>query len=411
MTTTRCLFVSLGVLVASTVAATDWPQWRGPDRTGVSEETGLAREWPDEGPPLVWEVRSLGNGYGTVSVVGDRIFVQGTREEESIVFALDVESGREVWSTSLGPRLVQEQGDGPRSTPTVENGLLYVLNGMGELAVLDARDGAVRWQRNILDEFEGARNRYGVSESPLIDGDRVIVMPGGEGSTVAALDKRTGETVWTSAELSDAAGYGSFIAADIDGVRALIGFTRAAGVGLRASDGSLLWRYERPSNEVANVATPIYDAGLAFYTSSYGVGGGAMRVRSHGDAIETEEAYFSSRLQNHHGGVLLIDGYLYSFFGRTLTCASFETGEVVWKARSVGKGSLTAADGLLFLVGENYLVGLAEASPDGYEERGRFAIEDHGRPSWAHPVVNDGRLYIRNQHQLSVYDVSDGGAP
>lgn len=410
MTTHRCLCACICLLFATLVAADDWPQWRGPDRTGVSSETGLARQWPEQGPPLVWEISSLGNGYGTSAIVGDRLYIQGTRGDQSIVFALDLESGRELWSRSLGPRLVQEQGDGPRSTPTVEGGVLYVMTGLGELAALDGHDGSVQWQRNILDDFEGSKNRYGVSESPLINGDHVVVMPGGEGSTVAALNKHTGETVWTSAELSDAAGYGSFIAADVDGLRTLIGFTRAAGVGLRASDGSLLWRYERPSNEVANVATPIYDSGLAFYSSSYGVGGGAMRLHVKGDTVEAEEAYFSSRLQNHHGGVLLIDGHLYSFFGRTLTCANFETGEVVWKARSVGKGSLTSADGLLFLVGENHLVGLAEASPDGYEDGGRFAIEDHGRPSWAHPVVNGGRLYIRNQQQLSVYDVSETGA-
>ena len=210
--------------------------------------------------------------------------------------------------------------------------------------------------------------------------------------------------------LSDAAGYGSLIAVDVDGLHTIIGFTREAGVGLRADDGTLLWRYERPANEVANVATPVYHDGRAFYTSSYGVGGGAMDLTVNGDDVVAEEVYFSSRLQNHHGGVLLIDGHLYSFFGRTLTCADFETGDVVWKARSVGKGSLTAADGLLFLVGENHVVGLAEVSPEGYTELGRFSIEDHGRPSWAHPVVNDGRLYIRNQHQLRAYDVSAGGA-
>lgn len=384
----------------------DWPQWRGPDRTGVSQETGLARSWPEGGPPLVWETTGLGSGYGAVSIVGGRVFVQGTRGDESVVFALDVESGDEMWSRSLGVKLTQEQGDGPRSTPTVVGGVLFVLNGMGELAALDVRDGSPRWQRNILDDFDGARNRYGVSESPLIVGDQLILMPGGSGATVASLSKDTGETIWTSTELSDAAGYGSLFFTEVEGVRTILGFTRAAGVGLSADDGRLFWRYERPSNEVANVATPIYRDGLVFYTSSYGVGGGAMRLSVDNGAVEAEEAYFSSRLQNHHGGVLLIDGYLYSFFGRTLTCARFETGEVVWKARSVGKGSLTSADGLLFLVGENHLVGLAEASPEGYTELGRFPIDDHGRPSWAHPVVNDGRLYIRNQHQLRVYDVS-----
>ena len=388
--------------------AEDWPQWRGPHRNGISRETGLLRQWPSGGPELVWSSGGLGEGYGAVAVVGDTVYVQGTRGSESVVFALERESGKRRWERSLGPRLRQDRGHGPRSTPTVEGSRLYALTGMGELAAISTTTGEVSWQSNILRRFNASNPNWGISESPLIEGNWVVVMPGGRGATVAALDKTTGETAWTSRELSERAGYSSLVATNIAGRRVLLGFTQGSGVGLDARDGSLLWRYERPANRTANVATPIHHQGIVFYTSAYGVGGGAVKIVADGNRLRAEEMYFASNLQNHHGGAVLVDGYLYSFFGRALTCVKFDTGEIVWRSRSVGKGSLTVADGLLFLVGEDHVVGLAEASPAGYRELGRFSIEDLGRPSWAHPVVSGGRLYIRNQSKLSVYDVRAG---
>ena len=390
-------------------SAADWPQWRGTDRTGLSTEIGLADEWPEEGPPIEWRIEDLGEGYGAVAVVGARLYVQGTRDEESVVFARDASSGRPLWERALGARLRQGRGNGPRSTPTVVGDDLYVLNGMGELARLSADDGSVRWQFNMLDRFSSLNPRWGISESPLVEGDRLYVMPGGRRGSVVALDRRTGATVWRSSDLRDRASYSSLIAADIGGVRTLIGFTQKAGVGLRAEDGRLLWRYETPANSTANVATPIYATGLVFYTSAYGVGGGALRLRPGAGGVATEEAYFAANLQNHHGGVVLFDGHLYGFFGQVLVCADFETGAIKWRARSVGKGSLTVADGKLFLLGERQRVGLADATPEGYRERGRFRIASHGEPSWAHPVVVGGTLYVRDQNTLTAYEVASSG--
>lgn len=400
------LLVLLALLPPAAGHAADWPQWRGPERTGVSSETGLARSWPTGGPPVVWRITSLGDGYGTVAVTGGRVYVQGTRGEESHVFALDERDGRLLWSTYLGAKLHQDKGDGPRATPTVDGDVLYALTGTGELAALRTADGSRIWQVNILARFGGSLIRWGISESPLVEGDVVVVTPGGPDATLAALDKKTGRTVWTSRGVSDRASYSSVIAADIGGTRALLAFTQEGGIGVRARDGSLLWRYDRPANGTANAATPIYADGLAFYSSSYGVGGGAVRVTPATAGVDSEEAWFGASLQNHHGGVVLYGGYLYAFFGRALTCVDFATGEIVWRARSVGKGSLTVADGLLFLLGEDFEAGLAEAAPEGYRELGRFEIESHGQPSWAHPVVANRRLYLRNRQDLTVYDIA-----
>ncbi len=408
------LFLPLCALLQAHVPAPgladEWPQWRGPDRTGVSQETGLADAWPADGPQEVWRVDFLGEGYGAVAVTGDRLFVQGTRDGESIVFALDKQNGKEIWSHSLGPRLIQDKGNGPRSTPTVKGDTVYVVNGQGQVAALAGEDGSLRWQVDMLERFGASNPRWGISESPLVEDDAIYVMPGGTKATVAALDPRTGETIWTSSGLTDRASYSSLVPMRVGNIDALVGFTQSAGIGLKKSDGSLLWRYEAPANRTANAATPVIGRDLVFYSSAYGTGGGALRLMATANGIETEEAWFEARLQNHHGGVVLYDDHLYGFFGPALGCIELETGETKWRARSVGKGSLTIADGKLFLLSERRGVALAEATPDGYRERGRFEIEDRGQPTWAYPVVSGGRLYIRNQNLLRVFDVAAGGA-
>jgi outer membrane protein assembly factor BamB len=299
----------------------------------------------------------------------------------------------------------QDRGPGPRGTPTVENDRLYALTEAGDLGCLKATDGSIVWQRNILKDFGGHNPKWLISESPLIDGDRLIVTPGGQGASIVALDKATGKTVWTTKELSDEAGYSSCIASDIGGVRTIIGFTGRAGVGVRASDGKLMWRYEPVSNRTANIATPIVQDNKVFYTSDYGTGCALLGLKAQGGEVKAEEIYFSREMMNHHGGVVLINGYLYGFNNAILTCIEFATGKMIWRDRSVGKGTLTYADGLLYLLSENNVVGLAEASPAGYKELGRFQIADQGWPSWAHPVVCGGRFYIRNQGTLACYDI------
>jgi outer membrane protein assembly factor BamB len=384
---------------------TDWPQWRGPDRTGLSKESGLMKQWPASGPSLVWSAANLGAGYGSISVSGDRIFVQGMKGRDSTVSSLNRTDGKLVWSKVLGPGVNNEQGPGPRGTPTVDADRVYVLTENGDLACLRSQDGSVLWQRNILKDF-GARNiPWLISESPLIDGNNVIVTPGGRNAGVVALDKMMGKTIWTSKELSDEAGHASVIAGDVQGVRTLMTLTAEAGVGVRASDGKLMWRYEPVANDTANVATPIFSDDKVFYTSDYGTGGALLGLTAQSGEVKARAIYTTRELQNHHGGVVLVNGYLYGFNNSILTSLEFATGKVMWRDRSVGKGSLTYADGNLYILGEDNTVGLAEATPLGYREKGRFRIADQSWPSWAHPVVSGGRLYIRNQATLACYDI------
>ena len=382
-----------------------WPQWRGPERTGLSSETGLLKAWPAGGPGLVWSTSVLGDGYGSVAIQGGRVFVQGTQEGRSTLFCLDATNGRIIWTTSLGNRLRHGRGHGPRGTPTIVGDRVYVLTENGDLAGVEAANGRILWQRNILKDFKGENPNWLISESPLVDGNRLIVTPGGDQATVVALDKESGETIWTSKDLSDRAAYSSCVVADIHGIRTLLAFTAAAAVGLRAQDGQLLWRYPRVSNRTANITTPIVHQDKVFYSSAYGTGCALLQLEPKEGTLKAEEIYFNRNMMNHHGGVVLVNDYLYGFSNSILTCMEFETGKVMWKDRSVGKGSLTFADGHLYLLSEKNVVGLAEATPEGYREKGRFKIADQGWPSWAHPVVSGGRLYIRNQGVLNCYNV------
>jgi outer membrane protein assembly factor BamB len=398
-------------LVLATVAlgaqskALDWPQWRGPERNGISKETGLLKEWPRSGPPMAWSAAMLGAGYGSVAVAGDHVWVQGMRNRQSVVTSLNRADGKATWVRMIGSAGENDRGSGPRGTPSVDGDRLYALTENGDLACLRVADGTVVWQRNILKDFGAQNIGWLISESPLVDGNLVIVTPGGRSNGMVALDKMTGKTVWATKDLRDDAGYASPIVADVQGVRTVMTLTSEAAVGVRATDGKLMWRYTQVANGTANITTPVYSDNKVFFTSAYGTGGALLGLRAVGEEVRAQEIYFTREMQNHHGGVVLVNGYLYGFNNSILTTLEFATGKMMWRDRSVGKGSIAYADGNLYLLSENNVVGLAEATPAGYREKGRFTIADQGLPSWSHPVVSGGRLFIRNQGTLAAYDV------
>jgi outer membrane protein assembly factor BamB len=400
-----CAFALLLVTAGNTTPEAEWPQWRGPLRNGLSSETGLLKQWPANGPAAAWSITNLGEGYGSLAIKADRLYMQGTKGSESAVFCLNRADGKTIWSVSLGPKVDESRGNGPRGTPTLDGDRLYVLTENGDLACLRERDGSRVWGKNILKEYDGSNPKWLISESPLVDGNRLIVSPGGSGAGIVALDKMTGAEIWRARELSDQAGYSSCIVADVGGVRSYINFTAGAAVGVRASDGKLMWRYTNVANRVANCTTPVFADNKVFFSSAYDTGGALLNLTAQNGEVKAQEAYFTRDMMNHHGGMVLVNGYLYGFSNSVLTCIEFNTGKVMWRERSVGKGSITYADGMLYLLGEKQLVGLAEANPKAYVEKGRFPINDLGRDSWAHPVVLGGKLYIRNQNELACYDV------
>lgn len=391
----------LATEVAAQVGA-DWPQWRGPNRDGISKETGLMKQWPEQGPPLVWKATGAGAGYSSLSAANGRLYTMGLRGDKEFVIAFDVATGKEVWATAHGGAYRDSRGDGPRGTPTFEGGRLYSLGGNGDLSSIDAKTGKIVWSVNILQKFGGENIGWGISESPLVIGDKVIVNAGGPGASVVALNKKDGTLIWKSQ--SDKAGYSSGMPVQIGDTTQVVFFTHQRAVGLDLKDGKLLWDYPRAANNVANVATPIIKGNRVFISSDYGTGAGMVEIKADGKATEV---YFTKDMRNHHSSSILIGDHLYGFSSSVLTAMRFDTGEIAWKDRSVGKGSLVYADGHLYALSENGVVGLIEATPKGYVEKGRFRIQQDSLPTWTHPIVVGGRLYIRDQDTIYAYDVRE----
>jgi outer membrane protein assembly factor BamB len=423
----KCYVWCLALILLSVTAfagspeAFDWPQWQGSDRNAISKERGLLQEWPKDGPPLAWKIKGLGGGDGAPSIAAGRIFGMSNRGDDEAVWALSETDGKTLWVTRLGPAFQQkmpQSKDGPSCTPTVDGELLYVLGLGGDLACLQAIDGKIVWQHNLQGDFGGRIPNWSYRESPLVDGDKVICTPGGKDATMVALDKLTGKTIWKSqVPESPGAAYASAIAIDLDGQRQYVQLTAKALIGVAASDGKFLWRYDKcASKSGINCSTPIYHDGQVFASSAYGTGGGLAKLSKDADGgVKADEVYFSKKMQNHHGGIILFDGCLYGANGGNeggfLVCLDFATGKVLWDERDSGerrapKGSVALADGRLYYRTEKGVLILIEPNSKQYVEHGRFDQPDRSeQPAWAHPVIANGKLYVRDQDVLFCYDV------
>ena len=405
----KCLLGGFTVFLMATHLATaaDWPTWRGPQRDGLSTEKGLLTEWPAGGPALAWKATNCGVGYSSVSVSGGRVFTMGDGPDGGYVRAFDEKSGKAVWVSSV----VGKPGGnyaGTRCTPTVDGGMVYALGQFGDLVCVDAETGSEVWRKSLQKDFGGSFSGWNYTESPLVEGNKVMVTPGGKKGAVVALDKKTGATLWQSAEFTDGAQYSSLIAADIGGVHQYLQLTAASVAGLEANTGKLLWRAER-KGATAVITTPVYANNQVFVTSGYGVGCNAFKISKEGSGFKTEEIYANKNMANHHGGVILLGDYVYGHSdSKGWICQDFKTGEVKWSDRSVGKGAIAYADGHFYFRSEGGqgAVALVVATPDGYKEKGRFNQPDRSKQnSWAHPVIANGRLYLRDQDVLLCYNV------
>ncbi len=394
-------------LLASSALAEDSPQFRGTDRTGVSKEAGLLKAWPTGGPKLLWTTRNLGKGHATPSVARGKVFGMGLREGGEMVWALDEDTGKELWSVKIADGVVlnaQQGGNGSRATPTIDGRRLYALGVSGELVCLSVADGKELWRKSLVKDFGGAVPAWGYSESPLLDGEKVIVTPGGAGAAMVALSKRTGETLFkTEVPGGGRVSYSSAITADLDGQRQYVQFFAEGVAGISAADGKFLWGYATPANRQGiSCSMPIIKDGHVFAATAYNTGGGLAKITGG----KAEEVYFSREMQNHHGGMVLVGDYLYGTGVNQLLCIEFKTGKLMWESRNPGKGSLTCADGMLVCRSERGDVTLVEANAKEYVEKGTFKQPERSRdPAWPYPVVANGRLYLRDQDNLFCYDL------
>ncbi len=404
----------VGVLpAAETPAAEDnapcWPRFHGPKGDNLSAETGLLKKWPPEGPRLLWTVEKLGFGYSSVTIAHDTIYTAGNIDERTAITALDLD-GKIRW-TNNDCEGFEGHMRGTRATPTIDGDRLYHKTPLGDVVCLDAKTGERIWGLNILEEFGGENITWALAESLLVDGDRVICSPGGPDTAVVALDKMTGKTVWKSASADgDPASYSSPILVEYGGLRIILNMTGKALIGVNADTGKLLFRFPHKTTHDAAVANPVFHDGHVFISTGYRGGSVMVKLTVEGSEATAEEVWRSEELDNHHGGVILVDGYLYgaahNFNRAKWICLDWKTGEMKYAEEGVGKGSATYADGMLYTLSSRHIMGLVKATPDAHEPSGEFEIPDLGKStSRSHPVICGGRLYIRHNEYLYAYDV------
>ena len=413
------------IIPAATLAvADDWPQWRGPDRNGKSPESGLLQEWPDGGPPLAWRAAGLGAGFSSLSMAGDRIYTMGDLADGQYVIALSRNGGGLQWKTRVGP-VHEDKYPGPRATPTIDGDRIYAMSTEGDVVCLDGRTGSEVWRRSLTGDYGAylmkamGSYQWRFSESPLVDGDRVIVTPGHVEAMMVALDKKTGKEIWKTQGRrlgplgADGAAYSSAVVSEAAATRQYVQLVGRGLIGVDAKSGELLWGYNRVANDIANIATPVVRDDYVFTSSGYGTGSALVKIVRGAEGFEAREVYFldANTMQNHHGGVILHDGTVFTGTGHNKgfpIAVDFMTGKVAWgPAENEGRNSaaITYADGRIYFRYQDGRMILVEATAKEYREHGSFVIPDVEKESWSHPVIADGKLYLREQEHLYCYDV------
>jgi len=395
--------LTLTTSFALPMQAADWPQWMGPKRDGVSPETGLLKTWPADGPKVVWKADG-GEGYSTLAVVGNRAFTLLQREGSEFAVALDAADGKQIWQTRLGPAYKNNYGNGPRSTPTVDGKLIYVQSVTGPLACLNSDSGDIVWQKHLLKDFKAKNISWGLSASPLIEGDRVIALAGDSGGIVA-FDKATGTLAWKST--SDKAAYSSPIAITSDGRRQVLCFTAPGVVAVAPKDGTELWRIDWPTEYDCNIATPLIIGDTMFISSGEKNGCALYQLTGSVPKLIWESKGPDSVMTNYWATSVVHDGHLYGPSGEfsrpvSLNCVELKSGKLKWSQPNFGLTSVTLADGNLFLVTKKGDLVLAEASPAEYREKGR--LTPLGNNYTAGTVAN-GRLYVRDERHILCLDL------
>jgi outer membrane protein assembly factor BamB len=407
------ILYALGTLCTINTQAADWPQWQGPDRDNISKETGLLREWPAEGPRALWSVTGIGKGFSSPSIANGVLYVTGMEDNVEFLSALDLE-GNLKWKKEYGKAYTKTNPDA-RTTPTVDGDSVYVVSGTGEVVCFDATSGGVRWSVDAFSEFEGKQGNWGTAESLLIVDNKVIYTPCGEKTTVVALDKNTGQTIWTSRSLSDQSGYVSPIVIERGGKKLILTVTGNYIIGIDAENGDIPWQIayrEIPvpeSGNDINIVTPLYRDGRIFVTSGYDHTG--VMVELSEDAASASVAWWNQDLDTHHGGVVLVDGYIYgsNWINNkkgNWVCLDWNSGKTMYEKEWNNKGSIISAEGMLYCYEEEKgNLALVKASPEDFTVVSSFKITQGKGPHWAHPVISDGVLYMRHGDFLMAYDI------
>lgn len=392
--------------IYASAAEEEWPGWLGPQRNGKSPDKGLLKEWPAEGPELLWKVDGIGKGFSSPSISGGMVYITGDLDGELMIFAFDLD-GNFKWKTRHDSAWDKDY-PGARSTPVIDNGNLYIISSHGLVGSYDAKNGEQKWTRRMR-EFGGRTPGWGYAESVLIYENLAVITPGGK-NCIVALDKTSGETVWMSKGFKAKAHYGSCIAFTFAGTPMIVAGTRAGIVCVDAKDGHLLWSDPWCAKNTANCPTPVFSDGYVFWANGYGKGGICLKLTDANGQVSADVAWTTKKMNCHHGGYIVHDGYIYGNHGRGWVCLDLKTGQMQWQEKGVRKGSISFADEMLYLFGEKHgLMGLATCSPEGLQMMGKFNVKGSGT-SWAHPVIIGGKLYVRYDSNLYCYDVRSDGS-
>jgi outer membrane protein assembly factor BamB len=421
----RLVLFIIGLSFISTVDAADCPQFRGPNRDGICTETGLLKSWPEGGPELLWEMTGLGTGYSSVAISNGKLYTMGDidvdSEKAQCVIAVDLNARRQLWAAKVGP----SHDDGPRCTPTVDGNFIFAVGTSGDVVCVDAVNGSILWSKNFQKDLDGGTNpRWKFSESPFVDGDKLICTPGGPKAVMAALDKKTGDLIWKCSmpdigpKGKDEAGYSSIVISHGAGVKQYVQLTNEGLIGVASADGRFLWGYNRIANRVANIPTPIVDGDYVFTSTAYQTGSALLKLVPDGDGVKPEEVYWldKDKFQNHHGGFVKVGDYIYGGHNHNKgepTCLNMQTGEIKWHAEQPGGGSAAVlyADGHLYFRYQNDVVALIEANPQKYNLKSTFKMPKRDGMTgegWPYPVISDGKLYLRHSDVLLVYNIKAG---
>lgn len=403
---TKAALIALTILTTcSTVFAVDWPQFRGPTRDGQSPETGLMKKWPEGGPRELWSFEGLGKGYASVAVADGIVYTTGMVGKEGVLFAFDLE-GNLKWKENYG---LEWAGSlpGTRTTPTIDGDRLYLMSGQGRIDCRNAKTGKRIWHIDTPEKFQGKNIRWGIAESVLIENEKVICTPGGTDATVVALNKMTGETIWTTKGLSEKSAYCSPAVIDRGPNRIILTMVQQSIVGIDMNNGRVYWKHPNKVSYDISAVTPAYENGMMYVTNGYGHGGHMFKLSP--DGTSSQRVWSEKSLDVHHGGVVLVDGKIHGASNKgNWTCLDLASGEVKYTGKLVGKGSVIYVDGMLYCYGErNGDVGLVKIKPDGYEMVSSFKITKGTKEHWGHPAISDGRLYMRHGDALMCYDIKD----